>query len=538
MEIPFEVTARRDTGLWNAKIGIWLFLASEVMLFGGLFSGYVFLRVGVIEGVDNPWPTNVQYVLPGFINTLVLIASSVFVVFAWVSLKERSWKRFQIWMAAVIACALAFLVIKAYEYYGKFTHYGIELKDGSVIEAQIEPGTDRIRFDADAVTVDLNTGSMVFTGMVDDKLPMFKVPEDFQLPPAQAEKAPKWFLEGNSEGLVDLKKWVSKAKSLTAAAAREMRTHPKEVEYFNANVREDMKKAEEAGEEYKGDALKEVDPAVMKVQTKATLVAAEPFSLHARTRKVVGGRASSETVDGDEHDVLNFVDGSKLTGTLESESVFVSPSHVHEVDLQRVLLNEQRDAMVWSLLNDDDAKEKFFEEQAHELDRLKEYYDKHDLVVPRKQLYSREVNVHHVHLGHHAHGDDHAHGGAEDGHEAHKKEAAPETGGADEDEHAVAADGEHHAAGDMIEIPRDQIKRVGNHGPAYGTYYAIYFTMTGLHGLHVIGGAIVLAYFLFFGKTLFLKNPEHMANRVEVGGLFWHFVDLVWIFLFPIMYLF
>jgi heme/copper-type cytochrome/quinol oxidase subunit 3 len=36
---------------------------------------------------------------------------------------------------------------------------------------------------------------------------------------------------------------------------------------------------------------------------------------------------------------------------------------------------------------------------------------------------------------------------------------------------------------------------------------------------------------------MFLKNPEHLANRVEVGGLFWRFVDLIWIFLFPIMYL-
>ena len=45
MEIPFEVKPRPDTGLWNAKVGIWLFLASEVMLFGGLFSAYVFLRM-------------------------------------------------------------------------------------------------------------------------------------------------------------------------------------------------------------------------------------------------------------------------------------------------------------------------------------------------------------------------------------------------------------------------------------------------------------------------------------------------------------
>jgi heme/copper-type cytochrome/quinol oxidase subunit 3 len=61
--------------------------------------------------------------------------------------------------------------------------------------------------------------------------------------------------------------------------------------------------------------------------------------------------------------------------------------------------------------------------------------------------------------------------------------------------------------------------------------------MTFLHGLHVIGGAIVLSYYLLRGKKMYQTNPEWLANRVEVGGLFWHFVDLVWIFLFPILYL-
>ena len=46
MEIPYVVEARPDTGLTNGKIGIWLFLASEVMLFGALFATYVMLRVG------------------------------------------------------------------------------------------------------------------------------------------------------------------------------------------------------------------------------------------------------------------------------------------------------------------------------------------------------------------------------------------------------------------------------------------------------------------------------------------------------------
>ncbi len=46
MEIPYNVELREDTGLYNSKLGIWLFLASEVMLFGGLFSAYILLRAG------------------------------------------------------------------------------------------------------------------------------------------------------------------------------------------------------------------------------------------------------------------------------------------------------------------------------------------------------------------------------------------------------------------------------------------------------------------------------------------------------------
>ena len=61
------------------------------MLFGGLFSSYVFLRLGA----DYPWPVHELDVWPGFVNTFVLIASSVTVVFAWASLKMRQYQRFQ-----------------------------------------------------------------------------------------------------------------------------------------------------------------------------------------------------------------------------------------------------------------------------------------------------------------------------------------------------------------------------------------------------------------------------------------------------------
>jgi len=73
--------------------------------------------------------------------------------------------------------------------------------------------------------------------------------------------------------------------------------------------------------------------------------------------------------------------------------------------------------------------------------------------------------------------------------------------------------------------------------PSTHVFLAIYFTLTGLHGLHVLGGMCVNAYLALFGKKLYDKDPEWFTNRVENSGLFWHFVDLVWIFLFPILYL-
>ncbi len=78
-----------------------------------------------------------------------------------------------------------------------------------------------------------------------------------------------------------------------------------------------------------------------------------------------------------------------------------------------------------------------------------------------------------------------------------------------------------------------------HHGlfPGTNTFLSIYFTLTGLHGLHVIGGMVVFLYFLGPGKKMYKTQPERYTGRIEVTGLYWHFVDLVWIFLFPVLYL-
>src|SRR5438045_9428519 len=74
MDIPYTVQPRPDTGLYNAKVGIWLFLASEVMLFGALFSSYILLRVGAPAGT---WPHHILTPPIRTVNTIVLLLSSL-----------------------------------------------------------------------------------------------------------------------------------------------------------------------------------------------------------------------------------------------------------------------------------------------------------------------------------------------------------------------------------------------------------------------------------------------------------------------------
>lgn len=73
------------------------------------------------------------------------------------------------------------------------------------------------------------------------------------------------------------------------------------------------------------------------------------------------------------------------------------------------------------------------------------------------------------------------------------------------------------------------------HFPSSSIFYAVYFTTTGLHGLHVIGGIIFNGLLLLWSKA----DWEHplFIGRIEYAGLYWHFVDIVWIFLFPALYL-
>ena len=119
MEIPYTASVRPDTGVTNQRLGMWLFLASEVMLFGSLFSAYALLRSGAMS-----WPhqSTVLSVPLATLNTVILISSSVTMVLSWVAVRAGHLSRFRIYLGLTILLGAGFLVVKAIEYGEKFAH--------------------------------------------------------------------------------------------------------------------------------------------------------------------------------------------------------------------------------------------------------------------------------------------------------------------------------------------------------------------------------------------------------------------------------
>jgi cytochrome c oxidase subunit 3 len=71
--------------------------------------------------------------------------------------------------------------------------------------------------------------------------------------------------------------------------------------------------------------------------------------------------------------------------------------------------------------------------------------------------------------------------------------------------------------------------------PGAAMFFTLYFLMTGLHGVHVVAGMSVLGWLLW--RTLQGRYSSRYYTGLELGGLYWHLVDLVWIFLYPLLYL-
>ncbi len=66
-------------------------------------------------------------------------------------------------------------------------------------------------------------------------------------------------------------------------------------------------------------------------------------------------------------------------------------------------------------------------------------------------------------------------------------------------------------------------------------FFVLYFFMTGLHGIHVIVGVVLVGVMAWLTGRGWLSGCG--STQIEVTGLYWHFVDIVWVYLYPLLYL-
>ncbi|MBG7608671.1 MAG: heme-copper oxidase subunit III [Verrucomicrobia bacterium] len=557
MEIPYIVTPRKDTGLINSKIAIWLFLASEVMLFGGFFSAYVYLRMGA----DYPWPERTLPVLPGLINTFVLIGSSVTVVFAWVALKMREWRKFQIYMGITVACAALFMVLKGVEYNVKLHHQAVRLDDYSVIEGhlgyELKEGADKhhpnpddyeknhnghkieenmIRVKSEKLTFSVNrfykswveeilseAKHQNVTYILEEDVEAFTKPASSKSEKRQPKILAKKGTELSVELLQSLKKEYLKARAHNGV----IRTEALRSEWVIAKKENPGKRGWEVATGVNID-MDAIGHELLTEVASATFVAEGGAELLFKPRNIQEGETSSR-----------LRDDTVITGKLEeSPMVF---HNVDAIDFQWLVMKAEekgispesaienswlmksnkfvRDAWAWHLKRNESRQKELNDRYGFEEGKNGKETDIPKRVLTHKELYRM---------------------GWKDFAKMGEETKNVSVGGVDAFKEEFLGPN-YKARGEEtfphLSIPREEIRHAAKFSPAWNTYYAIYFTITGLHGLHVIGGALVLAYYLLFGRKMYLENPEWLTNRVEVGGLFWHFVDLIWIFAFPILYL-
>lgn len=114
-------TVKMGLPIPNSKLGMWLFLGTEIMFFTAFIGTYIVLRIGSPGWPTDPEITHINVFAGGF-NTFVLIMSSYFVVVAHEAMHKRNFSRARQYLALTFVLACVFLGIKSYEYYGKFSH--------------------------------------------------------------------------------------------------------------------------------------------------------------------------------------------------------------------------------------------------------------------------------------------------------------------------------------------------------------------------------------------------------------------------------
>lgn len=477
----------------NGKVILWLFLSTEIMFFAGLIGTYIVLRFGAPAGTW-PAPHDVHLVeWIGGMNTFVLIVSSLTIVLALEAARTDKAKLAKMWFLTTFFFGTVFLGIKAYEYSQKFS-YGIYPKKphSQIYEKADVYYVSAVRRRLADLQAEYNVQDADFTTAVAEKLAIYDaVTVDNPLTADSREK------------LAELDAQIQKLLPQHTQIAQRI------DEVVNPLLNHFAKWTEVS-------AAKIDDPA--KRHAVMQVLAYHIYPLHRDAHHV------------SEYEAWEKKDRTQQRETLNGRSTAIytagSDGLKRVADLDIAMQGTQRDIDVSSTelaLVDSQQADRLVKARAAQkqtlADQAKERADAFAKLSPEEQeavatLASNDERLTIL--------DDRA--------DALKELFAAHY---DADEHTFineATDGhagEWHGLNDNHHWLRLPMKI-----PSGNMWASTYFLLTGFHALHVIIGLIA------FGLIATFELNASRANMIENIGLYWHFVDLVWIFLFPLLYLF
>ncbi|MEM9185695.1 MAG: cytochrome c oxidase subunit 3 [Planctomycetota bacterium] len=468
------------------KLGIWLFLAQEVLFFTGLFVAYAVYRANhpeVFVGAS-------KFLNPtlGALNTIVLLASSLAIAWA-VRAAQRNEQKLMMWLHIfTLACAGLFMGVKVVEYSYKFdeglywagSFAPTALVDGEGLNAQLPW---------------VFVGSMLVGGLV-----MFGswLMERFQSAAGVAIAAVGWTVMAYVFGSALAGTTVSGYHSSQVAAADAAAL--------------DAQNAAEAAEEAAAAPADGADAADAVVAEQDAELAAEKASKAA----AASGRAASAIWSAG---MVSF-----MTGVVTVLFTAVGCA-----------------AMYWFTT--------CFRGDRHAWGAVGLGLGGCIVGMAVGIVVARGVQLSTAHHGddHAAHGDGHAGDHSSASHDSHavgtSHEEAPHSEvGHSEDGHSEDEPQEKDSPGNAAPVAgfgataaTDGKPPVVEGAVTQGNFFSIYFAMTGVHALHIFAGIAVIAWII--GRIARGDFSPDFYGPVEFVGLYWHLVDLVWIYLFPLLYL-
>ena len=489
----------------NGKVILWLFLSTEIMFFAGLIGTYLVLRFGSPAGSwPGPHDVHVQEFW-GALNTFVLICSSISIVLALEMARNGKafWASLWMWVTFVLGCG--FLGVKAYEYSGKFEHGIYPSKPRSLIHEKadiyyVAAVRDRLNKlvtgmqaensqlgaltqEKDALTLEQQSAGTEETrrDAIEDRL---RVIERDSAALVSSQETRNQRLAIAAPLLDNFAKWTEYAAARTDDPVKRRAA----IDILAYQVYPLHRNSHHVSEYLKWEAADRQREASALVARRTDLADRQTMLTSELTRFQEQGDQLQKEIDAAKPTETTPAAAPEAAATNQAppaaDAATADPLAAKQQDLaaaQKSLLETQAQLNVLT------------EELTGVETRLAQIRGREETLEAQFDYVLDPDPSKHVFISQHEGGTTHEWHGLND---------------------------EHPWLRLPIMIPSGNM------------FASTYFLLTGFHALHVVVGLIV------FACILPLKLDARRANMLENTGLYWHFVDLVWIFLFPLLYLF